>query len=152
MIHEEWIRTLQQLRPDIPVQRLLDLRAKMDLSVPDCLVQHFEELIPGLTLPDPDDRHVLAAAIHGRADVIVTYTLKDFPSDILSTFEIEAQHPDEFLVHQFHLSEESVCFAAKTIRARLQNPAKTTIEYLETLNRAELVTLTRELSRFEKLL
>ena len=50
----------------------------MDRAVRDCLVTH-EALIPALTLPDPDDRHILAAAIAGRCDVIVTQNLRDFP-------------------------------------------------------------------------
>jgi death-on-curing protein len=51
----------------------------MDGSTRDCLVTGYEGLIPALELPDPDDRHVLAAAIVGRCDVIVTQNLKDFP-------------------------------------------------------------------------
>ena len=59
----------------------------------------YEDLIEGLHLPDPDDRHVLAAAIRGRTDVIVTANVRDFPPEILTPFEIEAQHPDEFVMH-----------------------------------------------------
>jgi hypothetical protein len=62
----------------------------------DCLVEQFEPLIAGLDLPDPGDRHVLAAAIRGRADVIVTRNLRDFPPDRLAPYGIEAQHPDTF--------------------------------------------------------
>jgi len=61
-------------------------------------VTGYEDLIPGLHLPDPGDRHVLAAAIRGRADVIVTMNLKDFPDAVLNSFGIEAQHPDEFIL------------------------------------------------------
>lgn len=51
-----------------------------------------------MSLPDPDDRHVLAAAIRCRADVIVTMNLRDFPSEGLAAFGMEAQHPDEYQV------------------------------------------------------
>jgi len=54
-------------------------RALMDRVVPDCLVTGHEPLIDGLELPDPEDRHVLAAAIRGNADAIITMNLKDFP-------------------------------------------------------------------------
>ena len=55
----------------------------MDQTVPDCLVTGFEELIDSLELPDPEDRHILAAAIRSQAGVIVTYNVKDFPEEVL---------------------------------------------------------------------
>jgi hypothetical protein len=51
----------------------------MDAALPGAMVEHFEHRIPGLTLPDADDRHVLAAAIEAGADVIVTFNTRDFP-------------------------------------------------------------------------
>ncbi len=71
----------------------------MDKHAEDALVTGYEDLIEGLRLPDPNDWHVLAAAIRGCADVIVTRNVRDFPADVLSPFGIEAQHPDEFVVH-----------------------------------------------------
>jgi PIN domain len=70
----------------------------MNAHVRDCLVTGYEDLIPALDLPDPDDRHVLAAAIRGRADVIVTCNLADFQADQLAHYGIEARHPDDFLL------------------------------------------------------
>ncbi len=64
---------------------------------PDSTVEKYESLISSLQLPDEDDRHVLAAAIRCKADVIVTFKLKDFPLNYLSEFDIEAQHPDVFV-------------------------------------------------------
>lgn len=105
----------------------------MDRHAADALVTGYESLIEGLQLPDPDDRHVLAAAIRGRADVIVTMNLKDFPADILTPFGLEAQHPDEFVLHLLHLSPEPVRKAAEHHRQRLKNPPKTLEDYLDTL-------------------
>jgi hypothetical protein len=62
---------------------------KMNSNVRDCLVTGYEPLIEGLTLPDPDDRHVLAAAILAGADVRP-----------LARFSVEAQHPDKFIARQ----------------------------------------------------
>ena len=66
----------------------------MDLALPDGLVTGHETLIAGLTLPDADDRHVLAAAMRCNACVIVTFNEKDFPEAALAPYGIEAQHPD----------------------------------------------------------
>ena len=59
---------------------------------------------PYTGIPDENDRHVLAAAICGHAHVIVTNNLKDFPKEYLAQFDILCQSPDDFLIHQFHLS------------------------------------------------
>jgi hypothetical protein len=55
-------------------------------------------------IPDPGDRHVVAAAIHERAHVIVTANLKHFPQDLLTPHGILVHHPDDFLIHQYHLN------------------------------------------------
>src|SRR5437868_12793912 len=82
-VHEEWIRALLRKRPDLKREKLERTRMLMDQHATDALVTGYEELIEGLHLPDPDDRHVLAAAIRARADVIVSCNLKDFPADVL---------------------------------------------------------------------
>ena len=137
-IHAEWIRSVLRTRSDLTAAQLDRTRKLMDAHVRDCLVEGFEELIPSLTLPDPDDRHVLAAAISGRADVIVTYNLKDFPDYCLQKYDISAQHPDEFLVHLFDLASDRIYAAVRTVRTRLKHPPKSIEEYLETLDRQSL--------------
>jgi predicted nucleic acid-binding protein len=103
-IHAEWVRSLLERRPDLKPEQLRRTRELMNISVPDCLVTGYEGLVGALKLPDPDDRHVLAAAIRCQAGVIVTYNLADFPSQALDPYGIAAQHPDEFVVHLFDLS------------------------------------------------
>jgi hypothetical protein len=129
-IHDEWTRSLLEDRPDLTRQQLERTRALMNIHVRDCLVTNYEDLIPSLTLPDPDDRHVLAAAIRGRADVIVTYNLADFPPDVLARYGIEAQHPDDFIVHLLDLAPGSVCAAVKRQRENLRSPPKSAEELL----------------------
>jgi hypothetical protein len=105
----------------------------MNSKIRDCLITGYENLIEGLTLPDPDDRHVLAAAIRAGADVIVTFNLTDFPAHILSQFNIEAQHPDDFVMRLIDLDEETVCAAVERQRVALKNPPKSVTDHLETL-------------------
>ena len=80
-IHEEWISALLRNRPDLTRTKLERTRMLMDQHATDALVTDYQHLIPGLQLPDPNDRHVLAAAIRAGADVIVTINLRDFPPD-----------------------------------------------------------------------
>jgi predicted nucleic acid-binding protein len=137
-VHEEWISNLLKKRPDLDRAKLERTRALMDKHAEDSVVTGYEDLIPGLQLPDADDRHVLAAAIRGRADVIVTMNLRDFPAEVIAPFGIEAQHPDEFILHLLDLAPGAVVAAAATHRQSLQNPSKTVAEYLETLERQGL--------------
>lgn len=102
-IHDEWIRNLLEHNDSIEPRKLERTRKLMDAHVPDALICGYEPLIYGLTLPDKDDRHVLAAAIHGQADSIITFNLKDFPQEQTGPYGISTIHPDEFLCGMFEL-------------------------------------------------
>lgn len=132
-IHEEWIRSVLEVRTDLRREQMERTRELMNANVRDCLVEGYQSLIPGLELPDPDDRHVLAAAIRASASVIVTFNLRDFPTARLEQYGVEAQHPDEFIAHLIDLNQMKVCAAAEEQRRSLRNPPKTVEEYLETL-------------------
>ncbi len=151
-IHEEWISSLLKQRPDLKRERLERTRDLMDSAILDCLAEGYEDLIPGLALPDPDDRHVLAAAIRARADVIVTANVRDFPRDVLTQYDIDAQHPDEFVRYLIDLAPGPVCRAVKLHRASLKNPPKTVDEYLNTLLRQSLPESVSALRAFADLL
>ncbi|MDT3397136.1 hypothetical protein RKE29_10840 [Streptomyces sp. B1866] len=77
-------------------------------SIRDVLVKGYEPLIGILDLPDPGDRHVLAAAIRAKAQVIVTFNLADFPAEKLSPWDVQAVHPDAFIEAQVDLSPRLV--------------------------------------------
>jgi predicted nucleic acid-binding protein len=132
-IHDEWIENLLKNRPNISRAQLERTRELINSSVLGCLVTDYEELMAGISLPDPNDVHVLAAAIRTQAQVIVTYNTKDFPPASLLKYGIEPQHPDTFLRYQMDLNLPMVLFCVKMIRARLKNPQKTAKEYLQTL-------------------
>ena len=150
-IQDEWINALLRTRPELQA-RLQRTRELIDQSVPDCLVRGFEAHIEGLELPDADDRHVLAAAIHCQAGVIVTANLKDFPEKTLKPLGIAAQHPDEFLTHVFDLSPGAVINAVREMRAELARPPKTVDELLDDLLRAGLPNVVSLLSQSKELL
>lgn len=147
-IHDEWIRNLLNSRTDIATERLARTRKLMDSAVMDCLVKGYENLIPSLNLPDPNDRHVLAAAVHSGADAIVTFNLRDFPRGELDRYNIEALHPDEFIHHQFGLSAAAVITTARRCRERLQNPPSTAEDYLGTLAAQSLPKTVVELTPY----
>lgn len=152
MVHEEWMAAVLLNRPDMTRQQLERTRDLMNLHAEDCLVTGFEDLIEGLELPDPDDRHVLAAAIRSGASVIVTQNLKDFPQDRLDAYGIEAQHPDTFIVHVFDLNPGGVVGAAQNHRASLKKPPKSVEDYLNTLEVHGLTRVVAELRGFSAVL
>ncbi|MES2262571.1 MAG: PIN domain-containing protein [Pseudomonadota bacterium] len=133
MIHDEWTRNVLASRPDLNHGQLNRTRQLMNAHVRDSLVTGFEYLIPSISLPDPDDRHVAAAAIHSGASLIVTFNLKDFPQAALKPYNLAAQHPDDFMVDLLDLHITGVLEAVASHRRSLKNPPKTADEYLDTL-------------------
>jgi hypothetical protein len=130
-IQQEWIDGLLRRRPELPRDRLEHVARLMEVAVPDCIVTGFELLEAGLQgLPDSEDRHVLAAAIHAGAQEIVTINLKDFPEPTLRPYGISAVHPDEFVEHLLDLNAEVVCGCVRAIRARLSRPLHTAEQLL----------------------
>ena len=138
-VHEEWISHLLVNRPDLNRTQLERTRQLMDAHAPGSLVTGFEYRIEGLTLPDPNDRHVLAAAVHGKASVIVTNNLKDFPSRVLQEHDLRAQAPDDFVMILLTADPAAVWRAAETHRVELKIPPKTVDEYLSTLTSQGLI-------------
>jgi predicted nucleic acid-binding protein len=132
-IHDEWINAVLRNRADLSRAQLERTRSLMNAHVRDALVDGHQPLISALELPDPGDRHVLAAAIKCGADLIITFNLNDFPDQALASYGLSACHPDSLLVDQLNLDAERVCAAMRQQRASLKNPPKTVEEYLVTL-------------------
>jgi predicted nucleic acid-binding protein len=151
-IHDEWVRNLLKNRPELDpanLQRTVDL---MNQAVPDGLVTGHESLTAGLTLPDPDDRHVLAAAIRCGAGVIVTFNKRDFPTETLAPFGVEVQHPDEFIDNLFDLDQAVVVAAAQKQRSTLKNPPIDAERYLDILRKQGLIQTVKDLSGYRTVL
>lgn len=151
-IHEEWMAHLIKNRPDLDRGKLQRTRAKMDAAIDDCLVTGYGPLVEGLTLPDPDDQHVLAAAIVGRADAIVTFDTGHFPGDVLRSYGIEPLHPDKFLSDLIDFRPQEVCAAFKTQRESLRKPPRSVDERLEFLHKQGLAESVRKLRGMRELL
>jgi predicted nucleic acid-binding protein len=120
-ILDEAFENLIANRPDLDPQRLAITRQRMVGAVRDCLVEGYGPLIRGLTLPDPDDRHVLAAAIKAGAQSIVTFNLRDFPDDDLEQWDVQAQHPDDFVLGLIELGAGVVLRVLDEQRLALRN-------------------------------
>ncbi len=137
-IHDEWIRNLLKNNTSIKPEQLQRVRQLMNENVLDSVVEGYEPLIDGLELPDVDDRHVLAAAIQGNAETIVTFNLKDFPNAYLDQFDIRAIHPDEFLSDLYSIDAGSILRAAQNHINSMKRPPFTATEYLDCLQKQKL--------------
>jgi hypothetical protein len=138
-ILDEMLRNLAANRPDVPSGKLSRLRTLMNDAVPDALVDEYDSLAEGLKLPDPDDRHVLAAAIKANAQVIVTSNLRDFPAEELAKWNLEAKSQDDFVLDQIDLDDRIVWACVQQIVDSRVNPPETIEDVLDTLERAGLV-------------
>ena len=147
-VQDEWTTALLRDRPDLDAARLAHRRGLMDDYILDARVTGYEPLIEGLVLPDHDDRHVLAGAIHGGASVIVTANLRDFPAATLATHGIEAQHPDMFVRALIEDDVDAVVAAVADHRAALVHPPKSADEYLAMLERHRMTETVAALRSF----
>lgn len=135
-IDDEWTCNLEAVRAK-PKGAFDFRRDQMHLACPDWEIPEsaWQPLESALSLPDPKDRHVLAAAIAGHADCIVTFNLRDFPEEAVAPWDIEILHPDIFLAAQIDLGPLRVLPAFKKMRARLRNPDMTPAEFADVIER-----------------
>jgi len=137
-IHHEWIRNLVATGRHTR-DRLLRTRDLMRRALPDADVHGYEPRIPNLTLPDPNDRHVLAAAIECGAEIILTFNLKHFPTDSLAPFGIVARNPDEFLCELYLADAEAIEAVVDAARRNLSKTEPSKAEFIDALERQMLV-------------
>ncbi len=136
-IHDEWINALLR-QGKFDEAKLHKVRELMDQHVRDAKVTDYEHIIDSVELPDPDDRHVLAAAIRCNADAIVTFNIKDFPEEQLRKHAVEVIHPDDFVYYQIDLAPGKACRAIRDQRRALKNPAISRDEFLIILQKQQL--------------
>lgn len=139
MIELEWITALEEQRSELK-GKLAFRRDCMREAVPDWEVPEtaWRPLVSAYELPDPDDRHVLAAAVAGHADCIVTANLRDFPVGIVGAYGIEVVDPDRFIINQWDLDPVTAMTAFKHMRARRKKPQATAEDFAQALERGGL--------------
>jgi predicted nucleic acid-binding protein len=137
-IQEEWVRNLLANRKDLKSNQLRQTINAMNRAFPDANIENYEDLITGLSLPDKDDRHVLACAIKSGVDSIMTFNLKDFPKSEVRKYDIEVQSPDEMVSILIGLSPKISCYAFSKMVERLKKPPKTKMEVGDMLEKCGL--------------
>lgn len=145
-IHEEWTRNLLARRPEASPAAIARTRDAMNRALPESLVA---AVTPGHhDLPDPDDQHVLDAAISASASVLLTFNLSDFPASALPV-PLQAVHPDEFLQACLEQQPQAVLSALRALRADLKKPPFSPEELLAAMLRAELPGFAERLRPFK---
>lgn len=115
-------------------------------AFPMAMAEDWERFEPDVDLPDPDDRHVVAAARRAGAETIVTFNLKDFPADELSGYGLRAQSPDSFLTSVFDAHPEEAMDAMRRLVGSKRHPPRTMSEEIERLRVLRLPLFARRLS------
>lgn len=134
----EWVTSLIKNRPDLNEKRILRTRDLMRLTILEWEVRGYFNLLDEINLPDPGDRHVVAAAIKCEAQCIVTFNLRDFPESSIKPYGIIAVHPGAFIAN-FGI-RHSLAFrqAIKELVGDLKNPPMSLEEYCLALHNADL--------------
>jgi predicted nucleic acid-binding protein len=143
-INEEWISNLVAAGR-APRERLLLTLELMNSALPEAEVQGWKARMEGLTLPDPDDCHVLAAALAAGAETILTMNLRDFPASATAPQGVVAVHPDAFLCELHDADPELVRASMEAAHANLSRSTPSFADYLDALERQGLPQLTSRL-------
>lgn len=133
---EEALRALSRIHSSVEPNRLQNRFTSMNQAFRHALVSGWEPLEASIRLPDPDDRHVVAAALRGRADVVVTENVRDFPHSMLSRLGLEAIRVDDFLLRLLEDHPKTTRHVLAEQATALSNPRVSTSELLLMLERA----------------
>ncbi|MGH7180015.1 MAG: PIN domain-containing protein [Tepidisphaeraceae bacterium] len=144
-IHEEWIRNVLEDQPQRTREELERRRAFMDRAINDDLIENYEHRIGTLSPPDPDDRHVLAAAIEAGAEILLTFNQRDFPAAALSAYGITAPHPDAFLCQLMDEEPATVLTVIEGMKTKRTRPEITADQLLEKLLRLRITGFVKAL-------
>ena len=150
-INNEWMRNVAAKR-GIAIEKLQVVAGLMERAVPDCLVTGHERMTLDHALPDPNDEHVLAAAIQARASAIVTFNTEHFPEDALAPHGLHCVHPDDFLLDVESISSQHFIRAIKRDIEHYIDPPLEITKYLDDLSNAGIPKVAAYLLEREVLL
>lgn len=143
-ILREWVLATAKLGPLAQAQAEAEatlLRA----TFPKASLRDRPEIEARLLLPDADDVHVLATAIAGHADAIVTFNATDFPRHILAEEGLTRRDPDGFLWELWSFYPDAVATVVATVHATAERMAGTALSPKALLKRAKLPRLAKAL-------
>lgn len=146
-IVKEAADAISTVHPDLEVSKIERRMAYMNETFPGACVGDFANIESGLQLPDPDDRHVVAAALRARADAILTANLRDFPADALHRLDLEVISPDDFLLSQLDMRSTVVLDVLSAQAAATRNPKRSVDDVLTALARAGVTGFVDEVRR-----
>lgn len=132
-ILEETTAAIVRVHPELGDGRAVRRSQAMRSAFPDALVTGWQPLVDGIDLPDANDRHVVAAAVRGRADAIVTANTKDFPPEALSGLGIAVRSPDAFLLDHLDLAPAATIQALQAQAFATRRPPITIAALLDHL-------------------
>jgi len=145
-IHDEWIRNLVANRPAIPIERLQITRRLMNDALPGAMVTGYQRHILAVTLPDPDDRHVVAAGIASGATIILTWNLRDFPAREMKKHGLRTQTPDAFLVDLCDLAPDLIVASLANARRNLSKTRVSASDFINILKNQGLIQLSARIA------
>jgi len=146
-IHNEWIRKLAARAPAIPVERLKNTRRLMEAALPTALVGGYEDHVPKVTLPDLDDRHVVAAGIAAGASIILTWNLRHFPAKELKKFGLRRETPDAFVSGLYDKVPDLAISSLANARRNLTKTRASASEFVRILKGQNLIELAKRAQR-----
>lgn len=146
-ILDETADAIREVHPDLPAGSVEGRIRAMTDSFPDATVTDWEAHEAAVTLPDSDDRHVVAVAIRGRADAIVTANLADFPAELLDPLGIGVVGPDEFLLDQLDLAPRVVIEAIREQAEHTRRPPLTPTDLIARLARCGVPSFADDIGR-----
>ena len=134
-IMDEWQRNLLAARPDRRPQ-VVETARIMAEAFPEAMVDDFDALIDSIDLPDPDDRHVVAAAITAGAQLVVTNNARHFPTTALAPHGIAGISPDDLVVDLLKDGASDVVEALCNMRLRYSRPSFSAAEMIAAIAKA----------------
>ncbi len=144
-IHDEWMRNLVGKAPSLSIERLEATKRLMNIALPAATVTGYDRHIQTVSLPDPDDRHVVAAAIEANASHILTWNLRDFPAGDLKKHGLVRQTPDAFLAGLYDQVPQLLLASLANARLNLSKSGMSAEAFVDMLCDQKLAQLAKRL-------